>query len=324
MDPMKTSLHESNESSSSTAGQTPLQPTDEISVKYNLTFPETETILSVTGMTCASCVNSIEQYIGGINGISSIKVDLMTAQATVHHFKHIITAEKVCESIEGMGFDSQILASQTIRETSTGDEGTAVAIEGGQPVDSWFNIEGMTCGSCVATLTSLLTQLPGVVSADIQLLTAQAMVQHIPREIGIRDISKAISDAGFTATPLDAAASGDNAGMPDPSAIALENLQKYRHQAAKRFFWSLVFSIPMLVFSMIIDMALPDNNHVAQALHRKVFKNYSILVIIIFFIATAAQVTLGMYFYKHAFKSLIRAKTMGMDMLIALGTTAAY
>ncbi|KAJ1742984.1 hypothetical protein LPJ68_001383 [Coemansia sp. RSA 1086] len=321
MDPAKAS--DQNESSSSTAGQTPLQPTDEIAVKYSLTFPETETILSVTGMTCASCVNSIEQYIGGIDGISSIKVDLMTAQATVHHFKHIITADKVCESIEDMGFDCQILASQTIRETSAGNDGTAAAIVGGEPVDSWFSVEGMTCGSCVATLTSLLTQLPGVVSADVQLLTAQVMVQHIPREIGIRDISKAISDAGFTATPLDAA-SGDNAGAPDPSTIALENLKKYRRQAAKRFFWSLVFSIPMLVFSMIIDMALPDSNYVAQALHKKVFKNYSILVIIIFFIGTAAQVTLGMYFYKHAFKSLIRAKTMGMDMLIALGTTAAY
>ncbi|KAJ2815149.1 hypothetical protein IWW50_006908, partial [Coemansia erecta] len=286
-------------------------------------LPETETILSVTGMTCASCVNGIEQYIGNMDGISSIKVDLMTAQATVHHYKGIIAAEKLCTSIEDMGFDAQVLASRTLASTAAHDEGHPGVIEGSQPVDSWFSVEGMTCGSCVATLTSLLTQLPGVVSADVQLLTAQAMVRHIPRDIGVREITNTISDAGFTAAPLDAGAD-DGAGMPDPSAVALENLQKHRRHAAKRFFWSLAFAIPMLVFSMIIGMALPDSNRVAQAFQHTVFQQYSVLVIVIFIIATAAQISLGMYFYKHAFKSLFRAKTANMDVLIALGTTAAY
>ncbi|KAJ2070686.1 hypothetical protein GGI16_009281, partial [Coemansia sp. S142-1] len=71
-------------------------------------------------------------------------------------------------------------------------------------------------------------------------------------------------------------------------------------------------------------MALPRSNPTAQAFHRKVFQHYSVSVICIFFIATAAQIILGAYFYKHAFKSLFRAKTANMDVLIALGTTAAY
>ncbi|KAJ2845822.1 hypothetical protein GGI22_006430, partial [Coemansia erecta] len=71
-------------------------------------------------------------------------------------------------------------------------------------------------------------------------------------------------------------------------------------------------------------MALPSSNHVAMEFHRKVFKDYTVSVICIFFIATAAQITLGLYFYNHAFKSLFRAKTANMDVLIALGTTAAY
>ncbi|KAJ2712639.1 hypothetical protein H4R19_002654 [Coemansia spiralis] len=273
-----------------------------------------ETILSVAGMTCASCVNGIEQHIGGLDGVASIKVDLMTAQATVRHHEPVASAKVVRAAIEAMGFDAEVLSSKPVDEPRA-DSSHA---------ESWFGIEGMTCGACVATITSLLSALPGVELADVQLLTAQARVRHDPREIGVRDIAKAIDDAGFTATPLDTGAPGDGAGAADPSALALESMRKHRRQAAIRFFWSLAFATPMLVFSMIIGMALPKSNAVYQALHRTAFQHYTVLTILVFVIATAAQVTLGMHFYKHAFKSLVRARTANMDVLIALGTTAAY
>ncbi|KAI8320461.1 hypothetical protein GQ54DRAFT_305531, partial [Martensiomyces pterosporus] len=274
-------------------------------------------------MTCASCVNSIERHIGGINGVSSIKVDLMTAQATVHHFEHVLPVEGLRVAVEDMGFDASVIASSALPDPNAAAGSGTGAILGEQPVDSWFSVEGMTCGSCVATITSLLSGLPGVVSADVQLLTAQAMVRHSPREIGVREIADALSDAGYQTSPL-SADSGSGSKAVDPSAVALKNLEKHRRQAAIRFAWSLVFAIPMLIISMIIDMALPASNHVAQAFRRKVFQSYSVSVICTFFIATAAQITLGTYFYKHAYKSLVRARTANMDVLIALGTTAAY
>ncbi|KAJ2235142.1 hypothetical protein H4R99_001804 [Coemansia sp. RSA 1722] len=329
--PSLKSLEENNRySSGSTALPTPSQYSSDDNISISHCGEDaliTETILSVTGMTCASCVNGIERHIGGMDGISSIKVDLMTAQAAVHHTESALSAEKVRTSIEDMGFDAMIISSKPVfpagNVKSAGDSPDAVL--GDRPVESWFNIEGMTCGSCVASITSLLTALTGIESADIQLLTAQAVVKHTPRDIGVREIAKVIDNAGFKATPLSLNGNGDNAGAAvDPSAIALKNLQKHRRTAAIRFFWSLVFAIPMLIISMIIDMALPSSNKVAKAFHRPVFQNYSVSVICIFFIATAAQITLGSYFYKHAFKSLVRAKTANMDVLIALGTTAAY
>ncbi|KAJ2077987.1 hypothetical protein H4R24_004781 [Coemansia sp. RSA 988] len=311
---------------STTALPSPSEHSVKILSTTAIDIPEVETIFSVIGMTCASCVHSIEQHIGSMRGITSIKVDLMTGQATVRHSERAMTAEQLRTSIEDMGFDTQVLTSRAIADITIQSSGQvdAGAAPGKVPAESWFNIEGMTCGACVATITSLLTKLPGVVSADVQLLTAQAVVRHLPCDIGVRDIANTIADAGFAATPLNANADNDKNGVLDPSAIALQNLQKHRRQAAKRFYLSLVFAIPMLVFSMIIDMALPDTNSVAQAFHRKVFQQYTISVVIIFVIATVAQVTLGMHFYKHAYKSLIKAKTANMDVLIALGTTAAY
>ncbi|PIA14029.1 heavy metal translocatin [Coemansia reversa NRRL 1564] len=285
-----------------------------------------ETILSVTGMTCASCVHSIERHIGSMEGVQSIKVDLMTGQATVNHNKRVMTPEHVSTCVKDMGFDAQVLTSRAMVDVAIHNQiqTDAPPANGIQPVESWFNIEGMTCGACVATITSLLTKLAGVASVDVQLLTAQAAVRHYPCDIGVRDIANRISDAGFTAAPLNPNAGDEEKRALEPLAIALQNLQNHRRQLAKRFFVSLLFAIPMLVFSMIIEMALPETNPVAQAFHRRVFQQYTISVVIIFVIATVAQLTLGIYFYKHAYKSLVNTKTANMDVLIALGTTASY
>ncbi|KAJ1825046.1 hypothetical protein GGH91_000309 [Coemansia sp. RSA 2671] len=307
-------------SSDNTALQTPSQ----ISDADGNTAEVTETILSVSGMTCASCVNGIERHVGSIDGVSSVKVDLMTAQATICHVSQMVPADSVRTAIEEMGFEASVLSSTTRNGKNSSAANNAALITGEQPVESWFNVEGMTCGSCVATLTDLLTVLPGVIAADVQLLTAQAMVKHRPRDIGVREIADVMSNAGYKATPLDMDSDANGGAAADPSAMALKNLEKHRKKAAIRFYWSLLFSIPMLIISMIIDMALPKSNPTAQAFHRKVFKHYSVSVICIFFIATPAQIILGAYFYKHAFKSLYRAKTANMDVLIALGTTAAY
>ncbi|KAJ2067228.1 hypothetical protein GGI08_001481 [Coemansia sp. S2] len=317
--------HNGRFSSDSTALHTPSQISHDGASIHGDTVPEeTETILSVSGMTCASCVNGIERHISSLGGVSSVKVDLMTAQATICHAGQLVTTDMLRAAIEEMGFDASVLSSATRRNQNSHAANSAALISGEQPVDSWFNVEGMTCGSCVATLAALLTELPGVISADVQLLTAQAMVKHRPRDIGVREIADALSSAGYLTSPLNTGPDANGEFAKDPSAMALQNLQKHRKKAAVRFAWSLLFSIPMLIISMIIDMALPMSNPTAQAFHRKVFQHYSVSVICIFFIATAAQIILGAYFYKHAFKSLFRAKTANMDVLIALGTTAAY
>ncbi|KAJ1926745.1 ATPase Cu transporting protein 7B, partial [Linderina pennispora] len=76
--------------------------------------PETETVLSVTGMTCASCVNSIEGHIGSFDGAISISVDLMTAQATVRHYTHALPVADLCTAIEDMGYDVAVLSTKTL------------------------------------------------------------------------------------------------------------------------------------------------------------------------------------------------------------------
>ncbi|KAJ2512562.1 hypothetical protein H4217_006820 [Coemansia sp. RSA 1939] len=312
-------------SNTSTEIHTAYQKSVEDINEHKVEVPECETILSVQGMTCASCVNSIESNIGGFDGVISIKVDLMTAQAAIRHISHTISTERLCEAIEDMGFDASVVTTKNVAslQQDKSGSGNAAAILGTEPIESWFSVEGMTCGSCIAAITALLQGMPGIVGADVQLLTGQAKIKHIPRDIGVREIANALTNAGYESAPLNAD-DGGGKDIVDPSTVALRNMEKHRRQAAIRFGTSLVFAIPMFIISMIIDMALPSSNSVAMEFHRKFFKDYSVSVICIFFIATAAQFTLGLYFYKHAYKSVFRAKSANMDVLIALGTTSAY
>ncbi|NP_001134984.1 copper-transporting ATPase 1 [Salmo salar] len=68
--------------------------------------------LGVEGMTCASCVQSIEQRIGGLPGVVHIKVSLELKNASIifDHSHH--TPESLAEAVEDMGFDS-ILSDTT-------------------------------------------------------------------------------------------------------------------------------------------------------------------------------------------------------------------
>lgn len=63
-------------------------------------------------------------------------------------------------------------------------------------IRSTFAVEGMTCGSCVAAVTSGLEGLKGVESVDVALVTERAMVVHGP-DLNTSDIIERIEDCGF-------------------------------------------------------------------------------------------------------------------------------
>ncbi len=60
-----------------------------------------------------------------------------------------------------------------------------------------IKVGGMTCGGCTASVTRVLTGLPGVAKADVQLTPGQATVVFDPRQVTRADLCAAIDDAGF-------------------------------------------------------------------------------------------------------------------------------
>lgn len=62
-----------------------------------------------------------------------------------------------------------------------------------------IKITGMSCGGCTASVTKVLSEIPGVAKADVQLAPGQATVEFDPAKVTREDLCAAIDDAGFEA-----------------------------------------------------------------------------------------------------------------------------
>ncbi len=62
-----------------------------------------------------------------------------------------------------------------------------------------LQVEGMSCGGCVKSVTNVLTALPGVAKAEVSLEDKQARVEFEAGRVTPDDMKRAIVDAGFEA-----------------------------------------------------------------------------------------------------------------------------
>ncbi len=60
-----------------------------------------------------------------------------------------------------------------------------------------MNVQGMTCGGCVASVTRVLKALPGVTEVEVSLQPGAAKVSFDPLTTGVPVLRAAIEDAGF-------------------------------------------------------------------------------------------------------------------------------
>lgn len=63
-----------------------------------------------------------------------------------------------------------------------------------------INVEGMTCGGCVKSVDSAVSQLQGVQSVDVDLEGNKASVTYDASTVTVEAIVEAIEDAGFDAS----------------------------------------------------------------------------------------------------------------------------
>ncbi|XP_063808021.1 copper-transporting ATPase 2 isoform X2 [Pseudophryne corroboree] len=149
-------------------------------------------IVGIVGMTCQSCVQSIEGRISKIPSIVSIKVCLEQGNATVYFIATEITPQKICEEIEDMGFDTEL---QEFEETSTITKGTHYKEELVK-----IRIEGMTCQSCVNTIEGKIGKIQGVEKIKVSLTSQEAAIVYYAQYIQPEELRKHIDDMGFVAS----------------------------------------------------------------------------------------------------------------------------
>lgn len=157
-----------------------------------------------------------------------------------------------------------------------------------------LHISGMSCASCVGRVERALTQVPAVLSVSVNLASERAHLQLL----GTPDpqmLLAAVTSAGYQASLLD-----NHAPL---SAEAGQPLQRERWSLLLAIGLALPLLLPMLVEPLGLHWMLP--------------------AWLQFVLATPVQFIFGARFYRAGW-SAVRAGSANMDLLVALGTSAAY
>lgn len=165
-----------------------------------------------------------------------------------------------------------------------------------------FTVSGMTCAACANRVEKRLNKLEGVNKATVNFALESATVDFNPDEINVNEMKSAITKLGYKLEV-----------KSDEQDSSTDHRLKEIERQKKKFIISFILSFPLLWamvshFSFTSFIYLPDmlmNPWVQLAL------------------ATPVQFIIGGQFYVGAYKAL-RNKSANMDVLVALGTSAAY
>lgn len=156
-----------------------------------------------------------------------------------------------------------------------------------------FAIGGMTCATCAGRVEHALAAVPGVDAAEVNLATEKATVRGHAGLLRPAALVDAVQDAGYEATLL----TGDAEREQAQAAVEEARLRRLLWQVLAAAVLSLPLTLSMAGVELPGWLAL--------------------------LLATPVQFGIGGRFYRAGWKAL-RAGTGNMDLLVALGTSAAY
>ena len=165
-------------------------------------------------------------------------------------------------------------------------------------------ITGMTCTNCANTVQRALRKVTGVVEANVNYASEKASVVYIPGVAHRQDLIQAVEKAGYGVVQT----TGDEA-LEDAEAAARE--AEIADQTRK--FWvGVTFAAPLFLFSMARDLNLLGMWAHGEWVHWLMLA-----------LATPVQFYVGGDYYRGGWKS-IRNGSANMDVLVAMGSSAAY
>ena len=151
-----------------------------------------------------------------------------------------------------------------------------------------FGVRGLHCASCVATLEKKLLEHSAITTAIVNLAVETGFVRFDAKQLGAADIFSIVHAAGYTPVELHEA-----------EVVQDDSLRSQRNW----FIFSLFASLPIM-----LTMKLHSNHAVMQ---------------LNLLLATMIQFSAGLIFYRGAWSAL-KNRSSNMDVLVALGTSAAY
>ncbi|TQR20775.1 heavy metal translocating P-type ATPase [Psychrobacillus vulpis] len=164
-----------------------------------------------------------------------------------------------------------------------------------------FDITGMTCAACATKIEKRINKMDGVASANVNFALETITVEYDSKQVEANEMINAVKKLGYELIPK------------------LDSKQKMDHKEQeikkqyKKFIFSLIFTIPLL-WTMVLHFEFLSFIYMPHILMNPWVQ---------FALATPVQFIVGAQFYRGAYNSL-RNRSANMDVLVALGTSAAY
>lgn len=265
----------------------------------------------VLGMTCASCVGTVEKALKSSPGVADAQVNLLAETATVRFTEAVpkkdldSKVKALQEAVEAAGYEASLKPA-----VARGQEHEAVLV--GRAPDVEQDLE-QNIVSSTDSVVAELQQLTGVASVvpkeGPEALELQVRF-HGERERVLRELLWTFEDAGFLGVHV----------REKRSQSALERAQERRGSEAlawkRSFFISLVLTLPVVLLMWVFSPM--------KSLHKLFMpNNVDLAGLLMFALATPVQFGSGWVFYKEALSGL-RHRKLGMAAMVVLGTTAAY
>ena len=163
-------------------------------------------------------------------------------------------------------------------------------------------VRGMHCASCAGNVARVLQALPGVNDATVNLATERVRVEFDASDVELSTLAEAVSSAGFELVTEPPIAASSAAEVRAPAAL---------REAQGRVFFAWLFTLPIMLImagSWAFGSPWPD-----PLLHQLLMLMLAFPVLFVVGVETLSSAV-----------AAVGRRSPNMDVLIALGTLAAY
>ncbi|XWS73525.1 hypothetical protein CRYUN_Cryun02cG0137000 [Craigia yunnanensis] len=248
--------------------------------------------LRIKGMACTSCSESLERALMLLNGVKKAVVGLALEEAKVHFDPSVTGPDCIIEAIEDAGFGADLICS--------GNEVNKVHLK----------LEGVSSVEDLNTIQSYLELAIGVNHVEMDLEENKVTVNYDPDLTGPRSLIEGVREVGHGSY---------KASLYIPPRQRDSEQQHEINMYRDQFLFSGLFSVPVFIFSMVLPMLHPLGNW----LEYKIYNVFTVGLLLRWILCTPVQFIVGQRFYTGAYHAL-RRKSANMDVLVAMGTNAAY
>ena len=268
-------------------------------VEYAAASPNKKCVVSIDGMSCASCVAKIEKALKKLPGVSNAVVNLIMQKGDITYDDSLITEKEIVKKIESLGYKCESLTEQMSNEKNK----LLLSVHSGHKDE----------------LVDLITHIPGVI--DISVGIDEDKSNSMLTILFDSNVVKArkIYDEAI------ARASQSNFDVKIVKSSMMKNKLDTlaRKQEIKKWMFYFIFSASFTLPAMIIAMIFGNIHETKMGLMTQIAPGLTVMSLIMFLLITPVQFIGGYPFYLLSLKAL-KARSLDMNVLIAIATTEAY